>query len=339
MENTVPLSEWMLIAFIVGFIVGGGPVLLLTLRLFLPLKGDFSDLLGILGLFAGVVISFLCGLLGGIIGACGVYITTRYGLPGLATFVTIIFFITLLSYGAYALKQQQARALCRTVAPLVERIRSSDPEGVRALLKPGTMPNTVDALGRTPFLWAVLSDKAEIVDLLLKGDADVHAAHNTSALIHAADQGNREIVRLLLAAGANPDTQAGKPPLHHAVHRNDLEMAEALLESGANIEAADHEYKTPLMHAAGLGNLSMVRLLLKYKADVSSQTKSGATPLGFTVNREAADQPQIAAMLLDHGAECEGARAERAQKWAMRMGYTELVKRLNEGIDITPRDK
>jgi ankyrin repeat protein len=88
--------------------------------------------------------------------------------------------------------------------PLVSSVMSGDLARATELLNHGENPDTVDSLGRTPLLLAVITHRVDLVELLLAHHADPNAADQAGEMplqrARMDDQPN--IVRLLKRAGA-----------------------------------------------------------------------------------------------------------------------------------------
>lgn len=147
--------------------------------------------------------------------------------------------------------------------------------------------DTMDALGRTPLIWAAARGDAHNVALLLGAGADPNAMdiQYTTAVSYAAERDHVVCVRLLLEAGADPD-----PPLPadikvgsglNCAARNatDPLVIKLLLDFGADLESSGVENITPLIHAARTDKVSFAVLLLEYGADINATTTLGQTPL------------------------------------------------------------
>ena len=77
----------------------------------------------------------------------------------------------------------------------------------------------------------------DVAQLLLEAgaDKDLHNEYGSTALIHAARNGQLEIARLLVQAGAVKDLRHkyGASPLTHAARNGPFEIAMLLLKAGA----------------------------------------------------------------------------------------------------------
>lgn len=147
--------------------------------------------------------------------------------------------------------------------------------------------DSVDALGRTPLIWAAARGNDHNVALLLGAGADPNSMdiQFTTAVSYAAERDHTVCVRLLLEAGADPD-----PPVPNGIKvgsglncaaRNATNplVIKMLLDFGADLESSGVENITSLIHAARTDKISFAVLLLEYGANINATTTLGQTPL------------------------------------------------------------
>jgi ankyrin repeat protein len=184
----------------------------------------------------------------------------------------------------------------------------------KALLWMGANPNTRDADGVTPLIFAAMEKNPVMIECLLSNGADPNLRRNdqTTALANAAakaelfsvrallnggaevgtvelgcaTQGNsRDILEILLRAMTkNPKIQTirdieGRTPLHYAVTTRSHTLVGDLLKQGIPVDARTVTGLTPLMLAVDDGNTAAAGELLQWKADVNARDKDGKTPL------------------------------------------------------------
>ena len=191
--------------------------------------------------------------------------------------------------------------------PLVEAVKASDAEAVRALL-------------------------AQAVD-----DVDVREADGTTALHWAAHKGDETVAHLLLAAGADVDAtnRYSVTPLMLACARGSAPVVEALLGAGADPNATLPEGETVLMTAARTGNVPVIRMLLAHGADMKARERwRGQTALMWAA---AENHPAAVHTLIELGADVDerSTAGWSALLFAVRSGKREAVRALlDAGADV-----
>lgn len=169
--------------------------------------------------------------------------------------------------------------------PIVEAVKNSDRDRLRALVAEGADVDAREGDGSTALLWASHRDDLESADVLIRAGADVDAANDLGAtpIWAASMNGSAPMVEKLLAAGANPN----KP----------LRLGE-----------------TPLMVASRTGNPAVVGMLLEHGADVNVPGPRDQTALMWAVTQR---QSEVVALLLAHGADVHA----RSEVWTQMMAH------------------
>jgi ankyrin repeat protein len=181
---------------------------------------------------------------------------------------------------------------------------------VREALRAGAPVGAVDDSGLTPLHLAAISRSAEVVQVLVDGGADPHAAITQKGVI------GRDYI--------HPDWHytgwkvPGATPLHYAVDSRGPRLksmprvvagvVRVLLAAGADPAARNKDRRTPLHVAAfggstepvraGSDQVSVVRMLLDAGCDPDDEDGFGNTPL-----MDAASQPELVRVLLEAGAD------------------------------------
>ncbi|MGC1181946.1 ankyrin repeat domain-containing protein [Legionella sp.] len=185
---------------------------------------------------------------------------------------------------------------------------------------------------------AAMNGHLEVVKILLKQGADVHAVTKKgfTPLYSAAHQGHLKVVKTLLEQGANVNAMSNEDvtPLCIAARNGHLEVVKILLEQGADVNVVTKKGFTPLHFAAENGHLKVVKELLEQGADVNAVTKKGFTPLHFAAEN---DHLEVVKELLEQGADVNAASNEDVTPLfiAAQNGYLEVVEILLEkGADV-----
>ncbi|KAI9839918.1 MAG: hypothetical protein M1819_000110 [Sarea resinae] len=141
-------------------------------------------------------------------------------------------------------------------------------------------PDVQDGSGWTPLMIASsLKDGDELVDLLLRKDADVNAKNfnGQSALHFCASKNNLDIARKLIAykASARVKDRLGQLALHRAAAIGSVPMVGLLIDNRSPLNAADISGLTPLHHAISEGHGDTALLLLKAGAETDKRDVDG----------------------------------------------------------------
>jgi ankyrin repeat protein len=230
----------------------------------------------------------------------------------------------------------------------------------------GADPNALDAMGRTPLHWAVVSHNnatstfIALVTTLRTHGADPNAREidtETGALgsgatpLHlAASKSTLQyaVAGTLLAVGADPNVRALEydwTPLHCAVANEESPYASAalfvsrLLGAGADPGAVDRVGRTPLhlvasyVHTNDRDQAKMAEALLAEGAPVDARDRNGRTPLHMAALRLA---PELVGALRRFGATAEAARDRAGWSAAAAVSEALLVVIDTRRLDEVP---
>lgn len=168
----------------------------------------------------------------------------------------------------------------------------------------------------------------EAARILMK-DAFLSDATRTSLIRSCAFKSNSYASRSFLRPHGSADGH-GNTPLHWAAFKNETECVSLLLQYNADPNARAHPSGwTPLHDAAYSNSGESIELLISKNAKVDARANSGATPLCFAAQEDAAKAAQL---LLDLGADltarCAGApqdgSAHQTHPHSRFSGYTPL---------------
>jgi cytohesin len=209
----------------------------------------------------------------------------------------------------------------------LEQILAADPGAAARPLEDGSPPL---------HLALTSSQGSTLLELLLEHGADVAARDRVGrTTLHVAiENQNPEAAQWLIERGAPVDLSA-------AAGMGDTERVASLLaEDPSQARAAQADGMTPLFYAAWAGDTCSTRRLLAAGAAVSPRAKrlwACLTPLHAALQR---GHPEVAALLLEHGADLNACGEERELYWptplhvAARWGTeADVLRLLEHGAD------
>ncbi|MCJ1282267.1 hypothetical protein MMC26_001590 [Xylographa opegraphella] len=215
--------------------------------------------------------------------------------------------------------------------------------GISALImklwERGLSAESLDFMGRTPLIMAVMQGDYAIVEVLAcRANVHVNAADNQrwTALHRAAATGQAAIVELLLNHNAEigARTNRRQTPLHMAAEEGHFKVVELLIAAGGEVDALSDTRTTPLYRAARRGHVEVLKALLATGADVNLTTWDAYTALRTAV---AHDQVGSVRILLSANPKLE-VRAEHgltALEFARVRGLDTIIKILEDAEDAT----
>ena len=232
-----------------------------------------------------------------------------------------------------------------------------DREAADLLIRAGARVNAANQLGATPLWVAANEGNTEMMDRLAAAGADPNLALGTgeTPLMTASRTGNLAAVRTLLRHGASvnaKESSRSQTALMWAISERHSDVAALLVEFGADVKArtnvrhelvnsgADGTQRltsdrsdlfeedqggfTPLLFAARAGDAGSAGLLIEKGASVNDAAPTGATALVVAAH---SGQPEVAKVLLDHGADPNASDAGyTALHAAILRGDMDLVK-------------
>ena len=164
---------------------------------------------------------------------------------------------------------------------LIEAVKTSNVESVRALLKERVDVNTPQVDGATALHWAAHRDDLTTADLLIRAGARANVANElgVTPLYLACTNRNAAMVKKLLAAGANPNATLlrGQTVLMECARTGEAGAVTALLAAGAQVNATESiNDQTALMWAVAQQHPRVVQALVELGADIRARSRTYA---------------------------------------------------------------
>jgi ankyrin repeat protein len=191
---------------------------------------------------------------------------------------------------------------------LLDSIYEKDTVAIKEILSANADPNAMDDAGVTALMYAVMSEKIPVIDLLIQSGADINAKDygGTNVLMYAILTDNENIIPFFInhIDDINHQNGSGQTALMFAAQTGNLNVMQGLIYNGAEVDAQDINLMTALMYAAAFGNFYAVDILLYYEADVNKTARDGGTALHLAAWY---GHDEISGLLIDSGADIEAA--------------------------------
>nr|XP_054749543.1 inversin-like [Lytechinus pictus] len=152
-----------------------------------------------------------------------------------------------------------------------------------------------DQFGRSPLMFAVLADRLDCAEVLIKKGANVDAKDNggRTALHWATYKGVFRLCKLLVSKGAywREKDNEGQTCLHFATRHKDTRCLALIMKQlmPGEVDEQDNSKRTALHWSASYGNEEAVRMLVKHSSNIGIPDSDGKTPLHWAAN--AGDSP------------------------------------------------
>ncbi len=162
---------------------------------------------------------------------------------------------------------------------LIEAVKTSNLESVRALLKARVDVNAPQPDGATALHWAAHRDDLTTADVLIRAGARANTPNDlgVTPLYLACTNRSAGMVEKLLKAGANPNATLlrGQTVLMECARTGDVRAVTALLVAGAQVndkEAINDQ--TALMWAVAQQHPRVVQALIELGADIQARSRT-----------------------------------------------------------------
>lgn len=188
---------------------------------------------------------------------------------------------------------------------LMHAVKVGDHDGALKAIAAGASLEARDRFGYTPLMWAVMRQRAGLVDTLLARGADVRARDllfGYTALHFAAEGPSIEITSALLRAGAEVDAEAdtGDTPFEMACRAAIDSQVNLLLPSVAKSATVNRHGRTPLFVALYGRHFATAEKLIAAGVDLNQRNECGNSQLMHFAYWKS---PDIVAFLLSHHAD------------------------------------
>jgi ankyrin repeat protein len=186
---------------------------------------------------------------------------------------------------------------------LFEAVKKGDAEKLKEFLSKGIKTDLRDKEGFTPLHYAVINNRKDIAEILIKHGANVNTKNllGETPLHYSARLCLAEIAELLVSSGANVNitNNYGMTPLHYSAHNNCIAVAKVLIDNSADPNIREDNGCTPLHWASSNCYLDMVWLLLEGGASPHITNKDGKTPIDLAREKNCIE---IVRKLVERGA-------------------------------------
>lgn len=176
---------------------------------------------------------------------------------------------------------------------------------LQILLEEGADVNGKDVGGWTALILAAENGDKEAVQQLLRNGADVNISGGREwpALHWASKSGKEAVVQLLVDNGADINaSKNGWTSILLAAKKGYMSIVQSLVENGADVNTEDHHGRRVLHWVARHGETTMVWLLLDKGANFNAVDRWGRTALIWAIENK---QQAVALLLLAIGADVE----------------------------------
>lgn len=180
----------------------------------------------------------------------------------------------------------------KNCSPLHLAAAKGDISSIRLLIQEVNI-DIIDSSGRTPLMYAAISNRSRMTKFLIKNGADLNYRDDlgNTCLIWAACRGCRDSIKELLKLGADValvDNQ-GRTAIHWATKLRRVECLDYLLRCAYRVvvNLQDEENLSALHWATMCDHEEHVMALLGAQADVEIGDGEGRTPIHYAVSRNA----------------------------------------------------
>lgn len=175
------------------------------------------------------------------------------------------------------------------VTPLVNAILTNKPEMVDLLLSNGANPNYVlPDTGESPIIIAARNGNTKMVDSLINDGANVNYLDSGSltSLDWAMIRNHSDCAEILINKGALITENRSNRPMMIALFRKNFKIAQLLISKGANVNALAYNKMPLIVWCAKNSNDEAVEFLIKQGADVRLRDAAGQGAIDYAISNK-----------------------------------------------------
>jgi uncharacterized protein len=196
-------------------------------------------------------------------------------------------FIKILSLALGIITIQNMYAITATQA-LFEAVKAGNKQEAQQLIKQRADIQGRDKAGNTPLHWAVISQKPDLIALLLRAGSDSASKNNAG---ETPEELLKKSIKLSAAQKENlrkafNDFADAKATLFRAIRGGDIKVVKQMMRQGPIKAFRDKEGNNALHIAVDAGNKAIVRLILPYNKSLAGKPNNNAeTPIQRAIKR------------------------------------------------------
>ena len=209
---------------------------------------------------------------------------------------------------------------------------------VQVLIDAGANIEAKDKKGYSPLLFACVIGELVLVKKLVAAGAGVRVTNDegTACLAIAASRGHTETVRYLVdlpEVEVDHADDEGRTALHWALYTKHADVVPVLIDAGADIEARCNDGYSPLLYATEAEELGLFKLLVRSGAGVCVAGNEGVTCLAIA---SIGGQTEFVSFILSlPEVDVNDAAGRKALRAAVRQKFPDVVQAfIDAGADV-----
>ncbi len=222
------------------------------------------------------------------------------------------------------ISQEELNEMGKNVSRIQQAVMIGDVNTVRSIIAKGMNPNLTLPNKDTLLTFAYRSDSWHVVEELLKNeliDVNMPNAYGETPLMMAVIKNRADDVEELLKRGAHVNLDKGWTPLHYAATEANVPLIERLLKAGADVNAQTSAGVTPLMMAARRPNREAVKVLLRAGAYRDYCTDNQSSAASFA--RAAGDDTLADFLKIER---CAQIGPKNPERYGITQSFSDFIK-------------